>query len=372
MIRRRTVSGVALAAPWILRTGLARAAGRCRVGLSLPLTGVQASVAEELLAGYQLAFGVGKAAGIEVDAVVEDDHSKPERTAAVVRRFGLDSTFVATSGIVGTPHAQAAIPTARTAGLPIVGLRSGASELRDGGTLVYHLRASYEKELDRMMGMLSVATNRIAIVASDDSFGQPAVQFVLRTAAQHGLQVVKTVMAERNGSNIDASIAKATDPAVGANALLVLMITRPAIAGVRAARQNHFMAPIFTMSFTAGAELAKAGPAIYRGLGLVTAFPIPRSAHDETSDSFRHAALTARREDLVNSLIAAEGYWYGSTIVRAISKAGPQVTRHTLVQALETTPGVSIGGERIAFDQTRVGRRYLQVVYVDRTGTLRS
>lgn len=372
MIGRRAFAAGVSVGPWVLHSGLARAATRARVGLSLPLTGVQASVADELLKGYQLAFGTARSIGIEIDAVVEDDQAQVGKTTAAIRRFGLDASFMATSGIVGTPHAKGAIPMARTAGLPVVGIRSGAGELRDGGELVYHLRASYEAEISRMVGMLSTAQSRIAVVASDDAFGRPAVAYVQKAAAGRGLQVVKAVYSERNGADIRSSIDAATELSVRANALLILMITKPAIEGVLAARTNNFMGPVFTMSFTAGSELANAGPRVYRGLGLVSAFPLPRAAHDDVSEGFRRAATSKMQPELLQSVTAAEGYWYGTTLVRAIARCGDRVSRAALVQALEGAPGVRVGSEMISFDRERVGRRYLQVVYFDALGSLRA
>lgn len=372
MIGRRAFTNGIAVGPWVLHTGLARAATRARIGLSLPLSGVQASVGDELLRGYQLAFGSARSLGVEVEAVVEDDRAQVGRTTAAIRRFGLDGTFLATSGIVGTPHAKAAIPAARAANLPVVGIRSGAGELRDGGQLVYHLRASYEAELSRMVGMLSAAQSRIAVVASDDSFGKPAAAFVQKAAAERGLQVVKTIYSERNGADMRASIDSATQLSVRANALLILMITKPAIEGVMAARTNNFMGPVFTMSFTAGSELANAGPKVYRGLGLVSAFPLPRASHDEVSDAFRRVATDMKQPELLQSVTAAEGFWYGSTLVRAIARCGDRVSRAALVQALESSPGVKVGSELISFDRERVGRRYLQVVYFDALGSLRA
>jgi branched-chain amino acid transport system substrate-binding protein len=372
MIRRRHFVSVAAAGPWVLRTGLARSATRARVGLSLPLTGVQGGVAEELLAGYRFAFKSAQGAGLEIDAVVEDDQSQAAKTLQAIERFGRDATITAASGLVGTPHAKAAIPAARLAGLPVVGLRSGASELRDGGELVYHLRHSYEAELHRMIEMLGTTEHRLSIVASEDSFGVPLAKYVERIASQRRMRVVKIAGAERNGQNVRPAVAAATDPALQATALLVLMITTPAIEGVRAARANAFLGPVFTMSFTAGAQLAKAGPEVFRGLGLVSAFPVPRFAQDETSESFRNLALAAGRADLADSVTVAEGFWYGQAITRALMRCGDRVSRSALVQALETTPGVRVGGERLAFDRERVGRRYLQVLYVDSAGTLRA
>jgi len=372
MNARRGVLGALIAAPWFLRSGLARSASRARIGLSLPLTGVQSGVADELFAGYRLAFKAAEAAGLEIETVVEDDHSQAAKTVRAVERFGRDSSITAISGIVGTPHAKAAIPAARFAGIPIIGIRSGATELRDGGELVYHLRQSFEAELHRMMEMLGTTEQRISIVASDDAFGVPLARYVERLAKQRKKEVVTVVLAERNGQNIEASVTAAMDPSLKATALLVLMITTPAIEAVRVARRQAYLGPVFTMSFTAGAQLTKAGPEVFRGLGLVSAFPVPRFAHDETSEAFRRLATAAGRPELAGSVTVAEGFWYGQTISRALMLCGDRVTRKAMVQAFETNPGVRVGGERLAFDKERVGRRYLQVLYLDSAGTLRA
>lgn len=372
MMPRRRLVGALMGVPMLLRTGLAVSATRARVGLSLPLTGVQATVADELLRGYQLAFRAAHAQGVEVDTVVEDDQSAADKTATAIRRFGADNSILASTGIVGTPHAKASIPVARAAGLPVVGLRSGAGELRDGGQMVYHLRASYELEIERMISMLGEAGSRIAVLASDDTFGRPAAEYVQKTAARRGIGIAKVVYADRNGGNVQKAVADAIEPSQRPSALLVLMITRPAIAAVQAARARQFMAPVFTMSFTAGVELTAAGPQALRGLGLVSAFPVPRSAHDDVSDGFRKAATAAGQSGLVESVTAAEGWWYGSALVRAIAKCGDRPTRQGLVEALETRHGLRLGDDVIAFDAQRVGRRYLQVVYFDGAGMLRA
>lgn len=372
MSSRRSIVRTLAVGPWFLSFGVARSAVRARVGLSLPLKGVQATVAQELLAGYQLSAAAARQAGIELDLLVENDDSKPLKTAELIQKFGLDPTVVATTGIVGTDHAKAAIPGARTAGLPVVGLRSGASELRDGRAGVYHLRASYEAEIDRMVAMLGTADSRVSVVASEDSFGVPLARYLQKKAAERGIRVVRVVPTERYGSGIRDAIHLATNPDDRASALVILMITKPAIEGVRAARDAAFLAPIFTMSFTAGRELVNAGPGVFRGLGLVTAFPVARAAHDETSNAFRRAAVMASRLDLVESVTAAEGFWYGATLARAIAKCGDRVTREGLVHALETTPAVRVGGEPLRFDDARVGRQFLQVLYVARDGTLRA
>lgn len=360
-----------LAAAGLVCARHARSSQRVKVGLALPLTGVQATVAQELLAGYELAFADARERGVNVDAVVIDDGSQPERTERAMETFARDSSVIAASGIVGTPHAKAAIPAARRGGLPLVGLRSGASELRDGGDLVYHLRASYEAELSRTVRSLADIHRRIAVVASNDAFGKSSARHVLAEAKAAGVTVSSVQMAERNGSDVTIATDKALAVRDGATALLVLMITKPAMQAVTHARRQSFLGAICTMSFTAGAELASMSVEFTRGLGLVTAFPLPRTAHDDTSERFKAAAARGGAARLIESLNAAEGFWYGCAIATALARS-PSATRMSLTGSLEQRPSVMLGGERLSFDERRVGRQYLRLVHFDRDGVLRA
>jgi branched-chain amino acid transport system substrate-binding protein len=370
-VKRRAFMASAVAPALLSLTRPAAAARRARIGVALPLTGVQAAVADELLAGYQLAFALGKKRGIDAELVVEDDGSMPQKTAAIIRRFGVDGTFSAITGIVGTPHAKAAIPEARSAALPVIGIRSGAGELRDGGPWLYHLRASYEAEIRRMAGMLKVASPRVAVVYSKDSFGESAVAYLRQIAPGVGLEIVSAQAADRNGADVASAVQKACAQENRAHSLLVLMITRPTVEALKAARKAGFLGATFAMSFTAGADLMSAGVDLVRGLGLISAFPLPRASTDATSTAYRQGLIEIGREGLLNSLTAFEGFSYGTAIISAIERCGDRVNRESLTQCLVAPPGVMIAGEALKFDQQRVGRRYLEVMYFDSMGTLR-
>lgn len=373
MINRRL--GVCAMAAGALGAWLPRAQAssttRAKIGLVLPLTGVQSTVAKELLTGYQLAASQARRTGIELEFVVEDDRSEPSRTADAVRKLGLDRNVVAVSGVVGTPHAMAAIPEARVAQVPLVGIRSGASQLRDGKGFVFHLRASYEAELDRMLRMLADTTPALSVVYSNDSFGTGALRHLQTQAAKTGIRLVAAIPADRNGADIDSSVHRAITPALGSQALVLLMITRPAVQGLRTARQEGFYGPTFTMSFTAGGELQAAGKVV-RGLGLVSAFPLPRSSVDPVARSFRVAAESLGNSDIASSITALEGFIYGSTIAAALARCGQEVGREALQGSLTRRPGLRVGADLIEFDAQGVGRSHLQVTYFDRQGALRA
>jgi len=344
---------------------------RAKIGLVLPLTGVQSTVAKELLTGYQLAAAQARRAGVELEFAVEDDRSEPSRTADAVRKLGLDRNVVAVSGVVGTPHAIAAIPEARVAQVPLVGIRSGANQLRDGKGFVFHLRASYEAELDRMLRMLADTTPALSVVYSQDSFGTGAMAHLQRQAAKMGVRLASAIPSDRNGADVVSSVRRAVHPSVRAQALVLLLITRPAVQGLRVAREAGFYGPTFTMSFTAGGELMSAGDVV-RGLGLVSAFPLPRASVDPVARSFRQEVEALGTGEITSSLTALEGFVYGSVLAAAVSRCGSGADRELLMSTLARRPGVRLGADTIDFDSQLVGRTPLQVVYFDRQGALRA
>ncbi|WKB54415.1 hypothetical protein [Eleftheria terrae] len=112
----------------------------------------------------------------------------------------------------------------------------------------------------------------------------------------------------------------------------------------------------------------QADAGIATGLGLVSAFPLPRFATAALAQEYRQ--LTVGRDGLPDSLTAFEGFFYGSTVMSALVMSGAQ-TRDELVAWLNTHP-LDVGGLGVMFDQQRVGFRHLQVVYKSNNGPLRA
>jgi branched-chain amino acid transport system substrate-binding protein len=372
MKRRHLIQGACASLTGLgLASGIAKANGRLRVGIPLPFTGVQSEVANDLRSGYEMAFAQAGRLGLAIEPVWADDLAQPDRTALLIDGFARDPSFVAATGIVGTPHAKAALPLARRGALPVVGIRSGAVELRDGKPGVYHLRASFSDELTAMVRVISGATlQRLAVVFSDDAFGKAAMAHVAQIAPTLGVSVVSSVPAERSGKDILGAVDRALEPRLKAGALLLLVIEGPMLRAAEHARmQRQFLHPLFCMSFAATRRLADAKDSYLEGLGLVSAFPLPRTALSPLAEGFRAVAADWHRPGVVNSLTSFEGYLYGSVLLRALQQA-PELSRKGLVESMGVPR--SVGGVPVAFDAQHVGFRYLQLLHKSRGGVLRA
>ena len=331
-----------------------------KIGLSLPLTGGQSEVAIDLLAGYKLGCAAG-GSGIQVEVL--DDLSSPEKTAANIGRLCGDPDVVAVSGVVGTPHAQASIPVARAAEVPMVGIRSGALFLRDGKPGVYHLRASFEDEISKVLDFLRGALfTELVVVYSNDSFGKSSLDHLVKRAALLGINVRFSQAVDREGGGLPAACdgaAAAIRSAKTAVAVYLLLIAKPMEQAVGLLRSTHkIVYPIFTMSFIGTRSISTNNDPKFIGLGMATAFPLPRG-NDRLAMQFRRDATKFNAGDVYESLSAFEGYFYATVISNALRSAS-SVDRVGLSRSLGR--GLSVSQNQIEFDKSVVGFHYLDLV----------
>lgn len=351
MISRRLILASTAAA--VAGPAFAVTARAPKVGLTLPLTGVQASVAAELRQGYAVALKD------RAEIVVLDDESKADKAAKHVEVFAADDSVVATSGIVGTPHAKAAIPKAVQGQLPMVGIRSGASELRDRNPWVHHLRASYEQEIDEVMKTAAIFGS-IGVLYSDDIFGKATLAHAEKVAAAKGVKIVAKLAVERNGGNVrQQAAALANTPQMGA--VLLCLIQAPALAAAKELRgAQRYMLPIFGMSFIATSTLVKSDDPALDGISLVSPFPLARVSVDEMASLFRTRMQEAGTPELIVSPTAFEGFFYGSVLAAAIERGGP--SRKAIQAYLLKTKSMTVRQVYLDFDEDRVGYRYLALM----------
>lgn len=363
-------SAAVLSTPAFLRP--TRAAIIPKIGISLPFTGVQASVAEDMRKGYELAFKHAADNGAPLSAVFEDDKTDPKETARIVKSFAGDASVIASTGIVGTPHAKAALPEAIGGNLPLIGIRSGADELRNGQRGVMHLRVSFNQELRKQMEMIAgVGDYKLAVVYSDDDFGRAAVAFVKEEAIRLKISMRAPVAAERNGADIEKATAQALGPEPAHTSLLVLMISKPMQAAVRHARVNlKFIGPTFCMGFCATRQFVESNEPSLVGLGFIAPFPVPKHVLFEICRNYNALTTAAGVSNLQNSLTAFEAFLYGSVIASGVSRCKGDVSRNALANAVYNT--TNIRSLPISFDQQMVGFRYMRIVVKDRDFKLRT
>jgi ABC-type branched-subunit amino acid transport system substrate-binding protein len=353
-IQRAGASASVLAAP-----GIVLAAPQQIIGLSLPATGIQAEIASELLVGYELAL---KASRSNLAIKVLNDESKEELTARNITALSGDPSVIATSGIVGTPHAIAALPIAVAKGLPVIGIRSGADSLRQGKPGVFHLRASFGQEITKIVGLIkNSGMSGLVAIYSNDAFGKGVVKQLETIMTAQGVKLVGSVAAERDGSDMEAATAKAAEIVKAqqnaATGVFLLLITKPMNQAAMLLRTKHSLVmPLYAMSFVATKSTITSTENHLAGLGLVTTFPLPAGG-DPLAMLYRSAVANFGKPDMLYSLTTLEGYFYGMVISAAASNS---VNREAVQRKLSV--GLMLGNNEIKFDELGTGYRYTQIV----------
>lgn len=365
MQRRHFLGG--MAASTLSLHGLTYAASSPTLGVTLPLTGVQAEVAKELQVGYQLATAEH---GIALRVL--DDKSVPANVAQNIKELAADPSIMALSGIVGTPHAEAGLAIANASKLPVIGIRSGAQHLRAKFPDVFHLRASYEEEIDKMVGYCQGANiTKMSILYSDDSFGTTSRDHLVKRLGEANIQVASNIAVDRNGANIEDATKKTADAiAGGLGAIALLLIVKPMTMAANELRIRHkVILPIMAMSFTITKTVASVKDKALSGLGLVTAFPLPQVGVG-LRQQYRQALLKQNLTALQESVTAFEGYFYGTVASKAIVAANGR--RSGIAPFLESNV-LTLADARVDFTTgSKVGYRYLELIHKTSEGHLRA
>lgn len=373
MLNRRTLISALPSALAITSLGfpaLVRAAPTRTIGLTLPLTGVQASVGREMKEAYELAFATSKA---PFKLRFLDDESKADIAAENIKSLCADPTVVAASGIVGTPHAQACAPIAAEAGLPLVGIRSGAQSLRSGNNTIWHLRASFEEELTYIVRDAKGRSNGgLVVVFSDDSFGKSSKDWMLSEMKRMGVKEVLTLSVDREGTqvvDVCQKVAAALDGMQEMPSIALLMITKPMIAATKELRLKHrVVSPILAMSFTANSTVTSEQDKGLVGLGVIIAFPLPRTSRNTASTLFCTEVTAAGKEHLVESLTSYEAWFYAKTLT---ALAGAEKREDAVARLSRPLPVPGLG-YTAEFDTSKVGFRFLGMAYKATNGKMRA
>jgi ABC-type branched-subunit amino acid transport system substrate-binding protein len=342
------------------------------VGMSAPLTGVLASYGTELEKGLKLGIAQANAAGgvggREIELIVKDDASKPDRAVANTKAL-IEGGVFALTGYHGPAAIEAALPLIEQSATPLIGVAGSAELLREPARRnVFNLRAGAREEAAAMVLHLdTIGITEIAAIAQDDGLGAAAldgVQFELSRLAIRPQALVR-VPAEAPAADVARSVQAACK---GQPQALVLGLNASnALAVIRQARKIGCTPQFYVMS-EAGAELLAiaATPKELAGLIVSQVVPHPRSSSvPATADYQRLAGDSA-------SYAGLEGFIYARVIAAAFKACtGGQLSRNCVIAALEAKP-TDVGGYRVQFKPgERRGSRFVEMTIVTADGRFR-
>jgi branched-chain amino acid transport system substrate-binding protein len=341
------------------------------IGCSGALTGPLAGYGVNLKVGIEAAMAQinakGGVHGRTLQLQMVDDAYVPARTVDNVKKMIGDGSVFALTSCIGTPNNAALLPIIEENNLPYVAPLTGASSLRKPGARnVFHVRASYTDETQRLMGKLvSMGIKDIAIVYLDNGYGKEVLGDAQRALAAVGVKPVAEVALALDGKNIEDVVARtmASKPAA-----VFLGTAGAASAGlVMALKKASLLLPIAGLSATFTSEgIAQLGK-LASGIAVGMVIPDATRGRLQVVRDYQAAMLAVGKNDFGSGSL--EGYINTRVLAEGLQRAGRDVSRAKLRTALTDLHHLDIGGFNVNYGAAPyVGSKFVDMGVLNETG----
>lgn len=377
MITRRQFSVAAGASMLAMSNiGRAQASSKIVLGQSAALTGAAAQLGIQFQQGAKLWFdqfnAQGGVAGRMIEMRTLDDGYETDRCVANTRKF-LDEDVFAMFGYIGTPTSQAALPLVNKAQVPFIAPFTGAKILREPGQRnVFHLRASYNDEIDVIVKQLTnLGLKKIAVFYQNDAYGQSGLEGVTQSLAARDLKPVAQATVERNSTNVDAAVKALL--AAAPDAIIQVSVYKSCAAFIRSARKAGYGGTFYNLSGVGTQALIDELGKEAAGVVVTQVVPSPYSSTRAIAREFADAVKKTNGA-VQSNFSSMEGYLAATLVTEGFKRAsGKTATREGLIAGIESIGRQSFGGFDVHVTPTlHVASQFVELSMLTGDGRVRT
>ena len=283
--------------------------------------------------------------GRQIRMVRYDDGFDPAKGLENAKRLAEQDNAMFFFGMGSAPVTAALLPYAKEKNIPVFGSLSGADSLRQQHPMLFHVRASFGEEIDRLATYLAtLGISRVAAIAADLPIGNDGVAALEQSSQTRGLEIVKIARVKNDMSNLDAEAA--TLAKLSPQAVLVLAPAGPAVKFVAALKKHKVDSQLLGVSAMSSQSLYKAlGPQV-EGMLLTQTVPFPWNARLGIVRDYQKRMAEAKVPVSFDSM---EGYVAARLLVEGMKAAGPNITRKSFIAALESMQRRDVDGMNVNF-----------------------
>ena len=343
------------------------------LGQSTPLSGPQGVVGEDLVRGAKVYFDAlnakGGVNGRKVVLVSKDDVYDPKKTVANVEAFLAANDTLATFNVFGTQNNEMILPIAQKAGLPMLMPYSGAPSIRKTDYKgLFNLRASYADEVDKLIQHLTtIGFKKIAIAYQNNSYGKEVLNAAVAALERHNLKPVASASVEIDASDAAAATAKL----LGAqpDALLLGLVGKPSLDVIKDVNVARRGLQMYGPSPLASASNIKALGQDAVGLTVSQVMPFPQNMSVPVVREYQQAMKAAGFSDFTH--LSLEGYIDAKVATEGLRRAGKDLTRESLIKAMQSIQSYDVGGLEISFNKgAGSASKFVELTVINSQGKL--
>lgn len=324
-----------------------------RLGMTAALSGPAQSLGTGMKIGIESYFDRvnwdGGVHGRKLELIVMDDGYVPEAAMRNMHALIDEEKVLAVLGNVGTPTAKVTVPIATNKKTLLFGAFTGAGLLRPTppNRYVVNYRASYLQETAAMVrGLLKqgILPYQIAIFTQNDAYGDAGYTGVMRGLEAAGYRQGHQLphgRYERNTLNVEQGLLKILEAPIKPRAIIMIGAYAACAKFIRIARRALPETIYLNVSFVGSMALKNAlGP---DGEGVIVTQVVPHFESDVslTREYYRDFKDYAPEAD--PGFVSLEGYIVARIFVEGLRRAGPDVDRESIIDALLGIKNLDIG-----------------------------
>lgn len=330
------------------------------VGMSTALSGPARDLGRGVMEGVQALFGrINRQGGIfgrPLHLVALDDGYEPSSAEANMQHLADEDRILAVLGNVGTPTAAVTVPIANREHLLLLGAFTGAGLLRRNppDRYVINYRASYEDETAAMVQALltsGIRPDEIALFTQNDAYGDAGFEGCRKALERSGYLQTRAIAHgryTRNTLDVTEGLISVLESRTPPRAVIMVGTYQPCARFIEIARQALPSAFFLNVSFVGSSALSSAlGES---GEGVVITQAVPHFESDLPGVALYRSDLAALDSSPAPSFVSLEGWIVGRIFEEGLRRAGPGVTRESLVDAIESLTDLDLGiGVKIGY-----------------------
>lgn len=339
------------------------------LGQSLGISGPLAQMAPDIANGAKAYFDAvnakGGVYGRKIRAVVLDDGYDPATTQKTVRQLLDEDKVFALYSLTGTANVVGVLPLLAKASSPVPMFApfTGADAVRTPQMPnVFHIRASYADELEKLVQHLStVGVQRIGVLWMNNGMGKDGMAGIEKAMQKRALKPYATASVQPDGSDAEKAVATLHErrPEV------IIMITAgtPTVSFIKAYNKVRPGMRFYTLSVMGTQSALRALGADGVGVVVTSVVPFPWSNSNPLAREYQDTMRKAGFDNL--SFLGFESYINAKVLVEGLKRAGKDLTRARFIAALEGMKSFNLGGFVVGFGKdSHQGSRFVELTIV--------
>ncbi len=316
------------------------------IGSCAALEGPSSFLGRETVTGAEAYFRLtndeGGVNGRKLRLVSYNDGYDPAKTQKCWDELMSQKVF-AMAFFVGTPTAVKYVPLAESDKVPLVGLFTGAQTLYTPlRHWVINVRASYEDETkEQIEGLWSTLHyKKIGVIYPEDAFGATVLKGVQSALQARGAEPAASASYVRQTSLAETAIekVKAVDP----DAVILVGPSNTVAPIIKQAHAKGWKPLFVTVSFVGTDELIQEAGADAEGMVITQVVP-PYYLTDLKTVALYRRTIQQYAPSARPNFVSLEGFVDAMVLVEGLKKAGNELTRERLIEAIESLHDTELG-----------------------------